>query len=168
MTWRSIAVAVVVLGLFVAGALLTGQSLRHWQMVDSQMGPLLLIAALVMLVIAVLVARRVRTWKTRIKAFLAIGFLGTGGLTLILFGHLGACNALLDDSASSHHRVKVLEMSKMRRGRRLVEVESWRVPGEREWFYASADVVEASTELIVTTRSGALGFEWIDDVRAAR
>ena len=163
MTLRAIIVVGCVLA--VSGMVLSACSNYYWQTVDFPFTPVIGIQVLTLPVAALLFAIRGETTKSRAARFFSVLGIGAPFATMFLFGHLCTWNALLDDSPPIEHRVDVLDAGRKARGQRRLEVPSWRAPGEREVLWISVGVADSPT-LIVTTRAGALGYEWIDDVRA--
>lgn len=80
------------------------------------------------------------------------------------FGWLCATNAWLDDSAPTERRVLV-EGRIGGKGPRRLKVDSWLHAGETEKVHVPRVVYDANPSfVIVTTRAGFFGFEWVDTV----
>ncbi len=155
---------IVLCGLGISGMLFAAPANYYWQPIDLPWKPMVAIGLPLCCLGALIVASRGETPRARGKRFLVALGVGAPFATLFLFGHLCAWNAWLDDSPPIEHRVDVLEAGRKARGQRRLEVPSWRAPGEREVLWISIDFDDAPT-LIVTTRAGFLGYEWMDDVR---
>jgi hypothetical protein len=82
-------------------------------------------------------------------------------------GAMTLVNGAFDDSDPQTHTVLVLDRSYWAKSRlRFFKVASWR-PGEREVkVWIDSDVFWSNpARVTVTTRSGALGFEWVESVK---
>lgn len=82
---------------------------------------------------------------------------------IVFRGYLPALNAWLDDSPAAQHRVNVQSFGtgKMRR---YLTVDSWR-GNDFEVIQVPTDLAEARPRsLVVTTRSGLFGMEWVESV----
>jgi|GEM_PF-5645341 len=97
-----------------------------------------------------------------------------GGAVLVGFGLTMAYNAVSDNGPSAAHHVRVWSKREASSGDSrsyYIVVDSWRVEGDRKeleierGLYRHLDSQHSRVEVI--TRPGALGFEWIVDVRNA-
>lgn len=133
-----------------------------------QMG---IFCAVLALAIAIPLGRAWNTDGKPVRAFLnalllAIWFSMKVSL-IILMGYIPALNACFDDSPRERHRAKVLRFGSGKM-ERYIHVESWR-GNESEFIHVSKDLARARPErVVVTTRAGFLGFEWVVSVVAAR
>jgi hypothetical protein len=94
-----------------------------------------------------------------------------GGLFLFPVGSAGtvaSLNGLLDDSQPVVHEARIVRKYTTRSKNSTnyhVECESWRDGGDTEDFKVSSSeyssIVEGQSRLIVTTRAGGLGIEWV-------
>lgn len=85
---------------------------------------------------------------------------------IVVRGYLPAINAWFDDSPAEQHRVNVQSFGSGKM-RRYIHVDSWR-GNESEFVQVSTDLARARPpQVVVTTRAGALGFEWVVEVVAA-
>jgi hypothetical protein len=163
---RSKIVASVV-GAFVVTGLVLLLCHPTWQMLDP---PYEIVALLLSpLVLAALIAM-FRAWddnRARVGGTAGILQIGLLVFALIVWGFLPAANAFLDDSTPRNHVVEVRDRGRQRGSSRPVHVESWRGKAEGERLRVDADIVDGATHLIVTTRAGGLGFEWVERIRAS-
>jgi hypothetical protein len=98
------------------------------------------------------------SWAIGALFMLPIGSVGTTALT----------NGMLDTSAPVVHRAKITRKYTTKNKNSIsyhVEVESWREPGGKEKFSVESSdygrVVEHQSHMIITTREGWQGIEWM-------
>ena len=160
----------IAIGLWAVGVVLAGVLLLfhpRWQMLDPPYaGVGLFVAPPVVATIVVIF----RAWKERgprIGATAGVINLGLFTFASFTWGLIPFMNAALDDSAAVEHRVRIMTRMRKRASMRAVGVTSWRGDVDLESITVDADVVDGRDEVIVTTRRGGLGFEWVERVRRA-
>lgn len=157
--------AVLAPGIFLQIAYRTG---KVWQILDEPILPLIGIIAAVLVVVALLAMRKAEDGQEISTIFIIV--VGGGGMFSLIsvLGYLVFFNAQLDNTGVSRtHQVKIVEVVRERGMKWTVEVESWRQPGGTEEIWVPSELVKQGKEVVVTTREGFFGFEWISDVDRA-
>jgi hypothetical protein len=82
-------------------------------------------------------------------------------------------NALLDSSPAVAHEVLFLGYHSGQKGPTRAHFASWRTPGDKEKvacnFWRQSEIclpLKSGDKVVVTTHAGALGWEWIEGVKA--
>lgn len=127
-----------------------------WPLVDSVLVLILIVGVIVGAITAIVM---------RVEAIppLIVGLIAWLFVTVATRGYILAINAWFDDSVAVTHRAKVLD-SRVRRGRDVLVVESWRGAGTLDIEATSKIHKARPTHVDVTVRRGALGLEWVDSV----
>lgn len=82
-------------------------------------------------------------------------------------------NVLFDSSPAVAHEVEFLGYHSGQKGPTRAHFASWRTPGEKEQvacnFWRQSEIclpLKSGDKVVVTTHAGALGWEWIEGVKA--
>jgi len=94
---------------------------------------------------------------------LAVGFFAWA---VVVYGWVPGLNAMFDASRAQEHQVRVVRQ--YRRKGWMLEVESWGRAGTTDLYVPNALGDARPSVVIVTTHAGALGFEWVSNVRFVR
>ncbi|HEU0036240.1 MAG TPA: hypothetical protein VFQ53_36755 [Kofleriaceae bacterium] len=153
------------LAFLVVGGLLMIIGSRRWQMVHTPFVPSLVGGGIVVVALALLVVSKMAPGG-RVRVFLLLMVYGEVAITIGVFGYLKTINAVFDGSEAQWHRANVIEIWKPSRGPRRIMLESWRAPGDVDHLEAPDDLDASVKEVLVNTRDGALGFEWVVSIKA--
>jgi len=162
--WRTAAAAV---GVFILGGAGLMFFSRRWQLVHP---PFLAAGVIVLLLVVAGIIRVLRTepkGRSRGNNLGIVVLFGIFGYGLGVFGWLPALNAILDGSRGQERRVEVRSRYHSRRSWSLY-VAPWDGASRDVHIRVNDAIAEQKpSHVIVTTHDGALGFEWMSDVRIA-
>jgi len=124
-------------------------------------GPLALIATVVQFVY-------IKDWGARAGMLALMTILCLFTQFVAVFGWLNWINSDLDRSRPTEHHVEVRGQSH-HKGQKVLLVEPWHMDREFQNVNVSDDLAaQKPKRIIVTTRAGAWGFEWISNVKVVR
>jgi hypothetical protein len=166
--WLAIAVGVAIAVISIIGVV-QRVAFDANQMLEHPFLGVALLAGAVVLAIVIPAGRAFYTpdkprWRAFATALPLGAFCGVTVFWLVLFGFIPAINAWLDDSPPHLQRVQVVGFGSGK-SRDMLYIE--RDGGKRGLTVPDHIIEQRPKHVIVKTRAGFLGFEWVESVEAA-
>jgi hypothetical protein len=165
--WLAIAVGVVIVAISVIGMIQRVAFDSH-QMLEHPFLGVGLLAGAVVLALEILAGRAFitndkPTWRAFATALPLALFCGVTTFWLVLFGFIPAINSWFDDSPAQSQRVEVVGFGSGKSRDMLYIAHD----GGKRGLNAPDHVLELRPKhVIVKTRAGFLGFEWVESIAA--